>query len=66
VLNAANEIAVGAFLDGKIGFLEIAAAVASCLEAAESRGLLDRAKSLDDVLAVDREARLLARGAIGR
>ena len=61
VLNAANEIAVEAFLDGRIGFLDIATTVASCLEAAESQGFMGSAGTLDDVLAVDREARLLAR-----
>ncbi|MFA5949382.1 MAG: 1-deoxy-D-xylulose-5-phosphate reductoisomerase [Hyphomicrobium sp.] len=60
VLNAANEIAVQAFLERKIGFLTIAETVASCLEKAEGRGLLNRVQSLDDVLYVDREARLMA------
>ncbi len=32
VLNAANEVAVGAFLDGRIGFLDIAAVVEEALE----------------------------------
>jgi 1-deoxy-D-xylulose-5-phosphate reductoisomerase len=61
VLNAANEVAVEAFLHGRIGFLDIAATVASCLSAAEAQGLVRRARSLSDVLAVDREARLMAR-----
>jgi 1-deoxy-D-xylulose-5-phosphate reductoisomerase len=64
VMNAANEIAVQAFLERKIAFLDIAATVASCLEAAEGRGLCGRASSLDDVLAADHEARALARAAI--
>ena len=33
----------------------------TCLEQAEARGLLNRIHSLEDVLAVDREARLMAR-----
>ncbi len=61
VLNAANEIAVHAFLAGRIGFLDIAETVAKCLEAAEGRGLLASRAALDDVLAVDEEARQLAR-----
>jgi 1-deoxy-D-xylulose-5-phosphate reductoisomerase len=60
VLNAANEVAVKAFLDKKIGFLEIARTVAACLEKAEGRGLLRDLATLDDVLAVDREARAMA------
>ncbi|MCD8073336.1 MAG: 1-deoxy-D-xylulose-5-phosphate reductoisomerase [Alistipes sp.] len=32
VLNAANEAAVGAFLDGRIGFLDITATIDHCLE----------------------------------
>lgn len=61
VLNAANEIAVKAFLDRRIGFLDIARTVASCLEKAEGQGLLSEVDSLDDVLAVDVEARRMAR-----
>ena len=53
MLNAANEVAVGAFLAGRIGFLDIVAAVESALAACD--GL--RAESLDDILAVDALAR---------
>jgi 1-deoxy-D-xylulose-5-phosphate reductoisomerase len=60
VLNASNEIAVKAFLDKRIGFLDIAACVAASLERAEARGLLRDLSTLDDVLAVDREARAMA------
>jgi 1-deoxy-D-xylulose-5-phosphate reductoisomerase len=66
IMNAANEVAVQAFLGRKIGFLDIAATVESCLEAAEKRGLCGRASSLDDVLAADHEARTLASAAINR
>ncbi len=66
VLNAANEIAVEAFLDRTICFLDIAATVASCLDQADSRGLLRPLRSLDDVLAVDAEVRDLARSLLGR
>ena len=50
VLNAANETAVHAFLDGRIGFLDIAATVEETLTALPV-GKLD---TLDDVYAVDR------------
>lgn len=66
VLNAANEIAVEAFLNRRIGFLDIAGTVAQCLERAEARGLLNRIQSLDDVLAVDCEARLMTRALLSR
>jgi len=65
VLNAANEVAVEAFLDRRIGFLDIAATVAKCLDAAGGAGILFAARALDDVLAVDAAARRLARDMIG-
>lgn len=65
VLNAANEIAVEAFLGHRIGFLDIPRTVASCLERAEGAGLTRQPGSLADVLAVDREARGLARDLLG-
>jgi len=56
VLNAANEVAVAAFLDGQIGFTDIATVVADCLETAPD-GDVD---SLPAVIDVDRRARDLA------
>ena len=56
VLNAANEVAVAAFLAGKIGFTRIALTVERTL----SCTLPPAPASLDDVLAVDREARVRA------
>lgn len=56
VLNAANETAVHAFLNGEIGFLDIAATVERTLEALPE-GRLD---SLDDVYNVDKTAREIA------
>ena len=53
VLNAANEIAVFAFLQHKLGFLEITRVVEECI-ATLGRQNLD---SLDDVIAVDADAR---------
>jgi 1-deoxy-D-xylulose-5-phosphate reductoisomerase len=60
VLNAANEIAVEAFLAGRIGFLQIAQLVAETLAAAEGRGLLAEATDVGGVLATDAAARRLA------
>jgi 1-deoxy-D-xylulose-5-phosphate reductoisomerase len=60
VLNAANEIAVAAFLAGRLKFLDIASLVEDELEAAEKRGAIRKAGCLDDILAIDAEARRLA------
>lgn len=56
ILNAANEVAVEAFLKGRVGFLEIAAIVADTLERYDPLA----PDSLDAVLAIDAEARRLA------
>jgi 1-deoxy-D-xylulose-5-phosphate reductoisomerase len=56
ILNAANEIAVAAFLTGRIGFLEIAAIVADTLERYDPVA----PETLEAVLAVDAEARIHA------
>jgi 1-deoxy-D-xylulose-5-phosphate reductoisomerase len=53
VLNAANEVAVDAFLDEKIPFLEIAETVATVMEQVQE-GSED---SIDDILAADKAAR---------
>ena len=55
-LNAANEVAVESFLEGRIGFMRIPEVVAEVMERAEQMPLA----SLDDVLAQDRVARRLA------
>ena len=60
VLNAADEVAVGEFIAGRIGFPAIAAVVAATLEAAAARGLLGEPASLDAALAIDHIARSLA------
>jgi 1-deoxy-D-xylulose-5-phosphate reductoisomerase len=61
ILNAANEIAVAAFLAGAIGFLDIAAIVEDSLDT------LDRPRiaALGDVYDADRAARELARRLVG-
>ena len=56
VLNAANEIAVDAFLHGKIRFLDIAGIVAESLE---QSGLLS-VSNLEEILQVDQQARQFA------
>jgi len=56
VLNAANEVAVHHFLDRRIGFLDIAAVVEETLAVAS----IDRFANLDDVAAIDAEARRVA------
>src|SRR5436190_5638130 len=56
-LNAADEIAVEAFLAGSIPFPGIAATVAECLEQVPSRKLT----SVTELLDVDRESRRVAR-----
>jgi 1-deoxy-D-xylulose-5-phosphate reductoisomerase len=60
ILNAANEIAVAAFLNRQIGFMDIASSVEAVLNAAEQRGFITQPHTLDDILAVDHEARELA------
>jgi 1-deoxy-D-xylulose-5-phosphate reductoisomerase len=60
VLNAANEIAVEAFLAGRIGFLQIAQLVAETLAEGEARGLLGDGADLGAVLETDAATRRLA------
>jgi 1-deoxy-D-xylulose-5-phosphate reductoisomerase len=63
VLNGANEIAVAAFLDGRLGFLQIADVVERSLEA-----VVDRAEpaSLDEARVLDESARRAASDALAR
>lgn len=56
VLNAANEVAVHAFLDKNIGFNDIPAVIRRTVKA----HAVDLQPSLDDVIAADRWARLTA------
>lgn len=60
VLNAANEIAVDAFLERRIGLPSISALVAAAMEAADRAGL-SKPGSLDEVLDLDEYSRGLAR-----
>src|SRR5437879_1937952 len=59
VLNAANEVAVAAFLADGLGFAGITALVEAGLEAADRRGLTREPASIEDALAIDHESRLL-------
>jgi len=61
-MNAANEVAVAAFLDRKIGFLDIAGAVAGTLERMNSLGSLAVALSdaVDNAMMIDASARRIA------
>jgi 1-deoxy-D-xylulose-5-phosphate reductoisomerase len=65
VLNAANEIAVDAFLDGRFGFLDIAELVEDVLDAWDTTRP-DEPTELDHVLAADRWARDRAEQALSR
>jgi 1-deoxy-D-xylulose-5-phosphate reductoisomerase len=60
ILNAANEVAVGAFLAGEIGFLDIVRSVEETLSVLPAAAL----SSLDDLCRLDAEARELARQAM--
>ena len=60
VLNAADEIAVGEFIAGRISFPAITALVEATLDAAAARGLLAEPTNVDGALAVDHIARSLA------
>jgi len=65
VLNAANEVAVAAFLEKRIGFLAIAGLVEATLAAsADLTGIVPQ--TADDVLDIDEEARIRARGWLPR
>ncbi len=56
ILNAANEVAVAAFLEGRVGFLDIAAIVEAVLERSNSAPV----NTLGDVMAADAAARAQA------
>jgi 1-deoxy-D-xylulose-5-phosphate reductoisomerase len=60
ILSAANEIAVTAFLAGRIGFLEIARIVDETLQRAESALTVRSPETIDDAIALDSEGRRIA------
>jgi 1-deoxy-D-xylulose-5-phosphate reductoisomerase len=61
ILNAANEVAVEAFLAGRIGVYGIAALVEGVLEAMARRNDTGAPSTVDDALSLDAEARWRAR-----
>ncbi len=65
VLNAANEIAVEAFLAKRIGFLAIASLVEATLESRPDLAAVSPT-TVDDVLVVDKEARRHAKSLLDR
>ena len=62
ILNAANEVAVAAFIAGQVGFLDIAAIVRDTLEHLDA----GPCGSLEEVLALDGAARMAATTAVER
>ena len=63
ILNAANEVAVAAFLDGRIGFLDIPFIASRVLGAYPDAS---PPNTIEDVLAIDAEARRMAEAALER
>ena len=61
-LNAANEVAVAAFLERGVGFLDIAGVCSDALSALPARAMAN----LEDALEADRESRALARELVNR
>lgn len=61
VLNAANEVAVAAFLDEGLSFLDIASVVDSTMQ---KIGNTPNQNELEGILAVDKQARIIARNEI--
>ena len=61
VLNAANEVAVDAFLNNKIGFYDITEKVCEVVDNMQSAS---NATKLEDILAYDKEARIKAKKAL--
>ena len=59
VMNAANEAAVGAFLQGRIGFLDIEKTVRAVYARYEDKN--NREYSVDDILCISREAMTAAK-----
>lgn len=62
IMNAANEIAVAAFLNGQLAFDKIAQLVERTMASSD----IDQANDLDTVLAADRRARVMCKELLGR
>jgi 1-deoxy-D-xylulose-5-phosphate reductoisomerase len=65
ILNAANEVAVAAFLAGQIGFYGISEVVEDVSSSMAGRSL-PAPSSVEEALTIDEEARRLARGMVPR
>jgi 1-deoxy-D-xylulose-5-phosphate reductoisomerase len=68
-MNAANEVAVEAFLDRRLGFLDIASTVSETLEQLNGRGELapgDDDDAVEWALAIDGSARRIAAQVLSR
>ena len=63
-LNAANEVAVAAFLAKRCEFGHIAQVVALTLDRLEARNILCEPETVSDVMELDRETRLVAAAAL--
>ncbi|KPQ15872.1 MAG: 1-deoxy-D-xylulose 5-phosphate reductoisomerase [Rhodobacteraceae bacterium HLUCCO18] len=62
VFNAAKEIALDGFLEGRIGFMDMSGVVEATLDAMSSEfGLTNHPSTLEDVLETDHMSRLTAR-----
>jgi 1-deoxy-D-xylulose-5-phosphate reductoisomerase len=61
ILNAANEIAVDAFLNKRVAFGAIVPLVEETLHAASNRGVNHEPENVEDALSIDHVSRSLAR-----
>ena len=64
IFNAANEVAVAAFIGRQIGFLGIVALVEATLNVAARRNALDEPKTIEEALGIDQLARSMAQDLI--
>ena len=60
ILNAANEVAVAAFLAGRIGFLEIAGLVEQTIDRMAAHAVPAAPDTVEAAIALDREGRAIA------
>lgn len=64
--NAADEVAVAAFLERRIGFLQIVELVQDVLDRLHTQNMVGSYDQLDGILQVDAEARRIAQDIIGK
>jgi 1-deoxy-D-xylulose-5-phosphate reductoisomerase len=62
VLNAANEVAVQYFLDGRIGFIDIAKVIREALDSC----IIQNASTLEDIVDADARSRACAESVVAR